>query len=88
MNANETEYSIDKYVITGEGHVNKGSHKKFLKVTARGSMEVIGTIAVDNSISFESVKIPSTTDGCVPSEVNTIKVEPDFGSIDNPGQWS
>ena len=32
--------------------MDKGSHKNFLKVIARGSMEVIGEIAVDNSISF------------------------------------
>ena len=73
MNANETEYSMEEDVITGEGNMEKGSHKNFLKVTDRGSMEVIGKIVVDYSIIFEGVKIPSTPDDYVPSEVNTIK---------------
>ena len=51
-------------------------------------MEVIGKIAVDNSMSFEGVKIPCTPDDYVPSEVNTIKGEPDYECIYNPGQWS
>ena len=88
MNANETEYYIEDDAITGEGNVERGAHKNFLKVTARGSMEVIGKIAVDNSMSFEGVKIPSTPDDYVPSAVNTIKGEPDFESMDNMGQWS
>ena len=46
--------------------MEKGPHKKFLKVTARGSMDMIGKIAVDNSMSFERVKIPSTPDDYVP----------------------
>ena len=73
MNENETEYSMEEDVITGEGNMEKGSHKNFLKVTDRGSMEVIGKIVVDYSIIFEGVKIPSTPDDYVPSEVNTIK---------------
>ena len=36
---------------------------------------------------FEGVTLPSTPDYYVPSEVNTIKGEPAFESIDNPGQW-
>ena len=68
--------------------MEKGFHKNFLKVTARGSMEVIGKIAVYNSMSFEGFKIRSTPDDYVPSEVNNIKGEPVFESIDNPGQWS
>ena len=47
--------------------MGKGSHKNFLKATDSWYMEVIGAIAVDNSISFEGVKIPSTPDDCVPS---------------------
>ena len=62
MNANETEYPIEEYSIIGEWNVEKGSHKNFLKVKTRGSMEVIGKIAVDSSMSFEGVKIPSTPD--------------------------
>ena len=42
MNTNETAYSIEEYTITGEGSVDKGAHKNFLTVTARGYMEVIG----------------------------------------------
>ena len=53
INENETEYSIDRYAITCDGNVGKGPHKNFLKVTASGSMEVIGKIAVDNMMSFE-----------------------------------
>ena len=62
MNANENEYSIEEYSITGEVNVYKLSQKKFLKVTTHGSTEVIGKIAVDNSTSFEGFKIPSTPD--------------------------
>ena len=68
--------------------MEKGPHKNFLKVTARLSMEVIGKIAVENSMSFEGVKIPSTPNYYVPSGVNNIKGEPYFTYIDNPGQWS
>ena len=64
--------------------MEKGSHKNFLKATDRGYMEVIGEIAVDNSMSSEGVKIPSMPDDYVPSEVNTIKGELDFESINNP----
>ena len=67
MNANETEYSIEEDTITGEGNVEKVSHKKFLKVISCGSMDVIGKIAVENSMRFEGVKIPSTPDDYVPS---------------------
>ena len=88
MNANETEYSVEDDAITGEGNVEKGSHKNFLKATACGSMEVIGKIAVKNSMSFEGVKIPITPYDYLPSEVNTIKGEPAFGSIYNQSQWS
>ena len=35
MNANENEYSVEDDAITGEENVEKGSHKKFLKVTDR-----------------------------------------------------
>ena len=38
-------------------------------------MEVIGKISVDNSMSFEGVKILSTPDDYVLSTVNTIKGE-------------
>ena len=65
-NSNETEYSVEDDAITGEGNVEKGYNKKFLKVTARGSMETIGEIDVNNSTSFEGVKIPSTLDDYVP----------------------
>ena len=68
--------------------MEKGSHKNFMKVTASGSMEVIGKISVENSMSFEGVKIPSKPDVYVPSEFNTIEGEPAFKYIDNPGQWS
>ena len=67
MNANETEFSIEEDAITGEGNVEKGAHKNFLKVTACGYMEVIGEISVDDSMRFEGVKIPSTPDNYVPS---------------------
>ena len=50
-----------------------GPTKSFLKVKYRGYMEVVDEISVDNSMSFEGVKIPSTPDDYVPSEVNTIK---------------
>ena len=73
MNEYETKYSIEDYAITGEGNVERGSHKNFIKVTARGSMEVIGEISVDNSMSFEVVKITSTTDYYESSPVNSIK---------------
>ena len=46
-------------------------------------MEAIGKIAMDNSMIFEGVKTPSTTDAYLPSEENTIKGEPDFESMDN-----
>ena len=68
--------------------MEKGSHKNFLKVIARGSMEMVGGIAVDDIMSFEGVKITSMPDYYLPSEVNTIKGEPSFKSIENPGQWS
>ena len=58
-----------------------------MNVTARGSMEVIGEISVENSMIFEGFKIPSTPDYYVPSAVNTIKGEPDFEYMENPGQW-
>ena len=58
-----------------------------MKVTACVSMDVIGKTAVDNSMSYEGFKIPSTPDDYLPSEVNTITGEPDFKSIDTPGQW-
>ena len=67
--------------------MNKVSHKNFLKVEARGPMEVIGKIAVYNSTSFGGVKIHSTPYYYVPSEFNTIKGEPAFVSIENPSQW-
>ena len=51
-------------------------------------MEEIGEISVENSMSFEGVKIPSTPDDYVPSEVNTIKGEHAFENMDNLGQWS
>ena len=51
-------------------------------------MELIGKIAVDNCTIFEGVKIPSTPGDYVPSVVNTIKEEPGFKSMANPGQWS
>ena len=73
MNEKINEYSIEEDAITGKGKVEKEAHKNFLKVTARGYMEVIGEIAVENSMRFEGVKIPSTPDDYVPSEVNTIK---------------
>ena len=38
MNENETEYYIEDYSVTGEDNVDRGSHKKFLKVTSRGSI--------------------------------------------------
>ena len=88
MNSNETEYSIEEYSITGEGNVQKVSHKNFMKVTDCGYMEVIGEIAVENSMSFQGFKIPNTPYDYVPSEANTIKIEPALESIDNPGQWS
>ena len=49
---------------------------------------MIVKIAVDNSFRFEGVKIPSTLDDYLHSEVNTIKGELYFKSIDNSGQWS
>ena len=67
--------------------MEKGSHKKFMKVKCRGSMEVIGEIFVENSMSFGGVKIPSTPDDYVPSEINTIKGETDFKSMKNTVQW-
>ena len=88
INANETEYFVEDYEITGERNLEKVSHKNFLKVTDHGSMEGIGKIAVCNSMIFEGVKIPSTPDDYVPSEFSTIKVESDLKSMDNPGQWS
>ena len=54
--------------------MEKGAHTKVLKVKARGSMKVIGEIAVENSMRFEGVKIPSTPDDYIPSKVNTIRV--------------
>ena len=39
-------------------------------------------------MSFEGVKIPSTSDDYVLSEVNIIKGEPALKSIDHPFQWS
>ena len=51
-------------------------------------MEVIGKIAVYNSMSFYVVKIPITPYYYVPSVVNTINGEPDFEYMENPGQWS
>ena len=66
MNANGSECSIEEDFIPCEGNVEKGTHKNFLKVKARGSMEVIGKIAVNNSSRFEGVKIPSTPDYYVP----------------------
>ena len=51
-------------------------------------MDAIGKIAVDDSMSFEGVKIPSTKYDYVPSEVNTVKGEPAFKYTKNPGQWS
>ena len=68
--------------------MKKGAHKNFLNVKYCGYLEVIGKIAVDSSMSFEGVKIPITPDYYLPSEVNTIKVEPDLKSIDNPCHWS
>ena len=73
MNENETEYSIEEYAITVEGNIEKGSHKNFLKLTARGSMEVIGEIAVENIMIFEGFKIPSNPDDYITSGANTIK---------------
>ena len=46
---------------------------KSLKVTACGSMEVIGETDVYNSMIFEGVKTPSTPYYYVPSEFNTVK---------------
>ena len=74
MNANETEYSIEEDSITGEGNVEKGYRKNFMKVIACGYMELRGEIDVDNSMRFEVVEILSTPDDYVPSEVNTIKI--------------
>ena len=68
--------------------MEKVAYKNFLRVISCGYMDVIGEISVDNSMSFEGVKIPSTPYYYVPSEVNNIKVEPDFEYMDNPGQWS
>ena len=51
-------------------------------------MEVIGKISVDNSMGFEGVKIPSNPDDYLTSEVNTIKGEPAFKSMDNTLQRS
>ena len=62
MNANETEYSIEEDAITGEGNMKKRPHKNVLKVTASASMEVTGKNICGNSIRFEGVKIPSTSD--------------------------
>ena len=73
MNANKTEYSIKEYYVTVEGNLKKGSHKNFMKVTASGYIEVIGKIAVDNSMIFEGAKISGMPDYYVHSEVNTIK---------------
>ena len=73
MNANETESYVDYDAIAGKGNVQKVSYKNYLKVTDHGSMEVVSEIAVGNSMNFESVKIPSTPDYYVPSEVNIIK---------------
>ena len=53
--------------------MERGYQKNLLKLTARGSMDVIGEIDVENSMSFEGVKIKSTPDNYVPSSVNTIK---------------
>ena len=58
---------FDDDAITSEGNVDKVAPKNFIKVKARGSMEVIGKIAVKNITSFEGVKIPSTPDNYVPS---------------------
>ena len=88
MNANETEYSVEDDAITCEENVEKGSDKKILKAKACGSMQVIGKITVDNSMSFEGVKIPITPDSYVPSGVNNIKGETAFESMDNLVQWS
>ena len=71
MNANETEYSVEDDFITGKFNVEKGSRKNFLKVKAHESMLLIGEIAVDNSKSFDGVKILSTPYGYVPLEVKT-----------------
>ena len=49
-------------------------------------MEVIGEIPADNIMILEGVKIPSTPNDYVPSEVNDIKGETNFKSTDNPGQ--
>ena len=68
--------------------MDKVSHNNFLKVTDRGSMEVVGERAVDNIMRFEGDKIPSTPDEYVISIVNTIKGELAFVSIDNLCQWS
>ena len=67
MNENETEYSIEEYAITGEGNVEKGYHRNFMKVTDCGSMEVVGKIAVNNSMRFEGGKIPVNLDDYLPS---------------------
>ena len=45
--------------------MEKGSQKNFLNMTDPGSMEVIVKIDVDNIMSFEYVKIPSTSDDYV-----------------------
>ena len=58
--------------------MEKGAHKNFMKVTACVYMEVIGKIAVENSMSSDGVKIPSMLDDNLPSEVNTIKGEHAF----------
>ena len=52
MNANETEYSLEDDYITGEGNVERGALKKFLKVTSHGYMEVICKISMYNSMRF------------------------------------
>ena len=57
MNENETEYSIEEYAITVEGNIEKGSHKNFLKLTARGSMEY----SVSFAFMYNSNYSPSTS---------------------------
>ena len=89
----ELEYHSDAVVDNNfkelAGDVPNGQHKSFLKVTLRGSTDVIGEISTvrDGEVShnlLQKVKLPGPPDDFVPPPVNVSKGEVEFHMVDNP----
>ena len=93
---NHSTEEIPEYeCVEPEDKDRKGLTTGIARLTATGGTAVIGEVSLDGSSNpnststspYSNIKIPSAPNDWKVPTVQTAKGEPDFDSVDNPGEW-